>query len=454
MSKYNFSAFTKVAEGKEKDVLVTKTEGSSAIKTNLPGEKHYGVYIDMCEKRRITPKKINLFTTKSLYAEIAIVKALPYKSSDSQQDMIINLLTEINTIVPNSYKPLSKESLANLNSAGASSLIERLVGERRNLNEIAPATEDQATKIAGWMFCPDIPWEEYGIELKIYVTKLEYWSTEYDVPEDLEIRPFKAVTVGQLKEQIKRKIKQKEANAMMNKYGSIFYAWSKTRMTDGQILHIRQLEERLCDISVPKQVEIAVDFEGNPIEIQYGNSRERVYPDGYISLPDHELKQMSKQQATKFVYQLELEVKDKELGKPGNFYGDSQQTFQEKVQVFCNQTGLGEARDAMEARTVEHRRLTDFVYALGANMGYVDEDLANRMNEFDGDLPDDIKQDVKSYMYQAIDYKDMKSMLSSVQKLRGFAEKVESLDNIVSIIEDELNGHFNTNAENILEEVI
>lgn len=464
--KYDFNAF--ITKDETKTVPVTSTKEANTAK--LPSKAHYKVYLDMCVNRRITPKVINLFTTKKLYEEIALVNAMPYKASPDQQEKIVELINEINTIVPDTYVPLSAEALENINSKSASGFITKLIAKRKEFNEFAPATEKQTEDIANYQHCPDIAWEDYGIELKVYIKQLSYWSTEYSVPEDLATRPFRTITRTELIEQIKAKVTQRQANGMMYKYGSIYYKWMKTRITNGQINRIRKLEEDMSDLGVPKQVEIAIDQEGNIHEFPYASSRERTFPDGYVSLPDSDLRQLSKEQATKLIYQMENEARDKELGRFGNIYDEIQQTFQEKVQEFSHETGLGVAHDQMTARAVEQRNLTDFVYRLGSNIGYVDEDLADQMKNYfalseqtnkdktegrKDELSDELKQNIKSYMYQAIDYASMDTIEKSVAKLEGFAEESESLMDIVATLRTEISAHFDSSEGEIeLQEVI
>lgn len=429
---------------------------TSNYQPKQPSEKQQSVYLDMCKNRRITPKDINTFTARTLYQEIERIKELPFYCTDAQKKTILDLMHQINELGGKWTIP-SDIMFHKMPSDKASALIEKLSIERRELNEVAPATDEQAKTIAEWRACPSIPWEDYKLSNRVYLTHLTSWSTDHNLPQELEKRAFRMRTIAEFVELVKKTLTQREANAFIYKWRSHYYEWRQTRITKGMANELRKLEYTLSVFETSKEIVRAVNEDGEIIEIETSTSRERrnqYLP--YEPLSDDDLRQLSKEQASTLISQLQKEIRDRKLTRFGaSVHGNDQQLLQEKIQQFADHHGTGVAKTEQEAFVVEQRKMMDTVHRLATVVGYRDDQLLEniKLYRMDNDLMSKARKDgfkailspqlqdeFKSYMYQALDYSSPERLSDSLARLYAFTEEVEGLTDIVNVISIELKG--------------
>ena len=119
----------------------------NTTRVSAPTEKQIQYYLDLCQRKKVQPKEIKLFTFETLGKEIEQIRQLPDPASDKQIEKIKQLWQEINDLGGN-LKPFSEEFLNRLTGGAegtASQLIETLMRKRMELNEVAPPSDAQLT---------------------------------------------------------------------------------------------------------------------------------------------------------------------------------------------------------------------------------------------------------------------------------------------------------------------
>lgn len=423
------------------------TYGNNAYKVNpVRHQKMISYYMDLCENKRIRPRHISEFTVRELSAEIERLRALPYPASPAQLDKIISLKAEISEL-KGERKKFKQEFLDKLtggNNGSASKLIQTLQEERKLLNAIAPATEHQINTLVEWRMCPDIPFEDLNIIQKIYLEKLNYWGTDHSVPEELEKRPWRLATDEEFKDQVKRKVKQQQANDFISAHRGKFYDWKQTRITENQVNIIRNIEAELANMYTPSEVTQAVDMEGNEYEFHTRSTRDRKngLESAYVPLTEEQLRQMSNKEATEWIYRLSAERDNKMLKSIGYDTSEDQQTLQDKHTGFNERTRTGLAQDSMTARIKEFTALNDLIYKLESVLGYEVEFIHLLIKEtlLDGNNEQNAKakQSIMDMMFETIDTKDEEKAMNDVGRLYSLSEDsiiaTELCDNISQIV--------------------
>lgn len=438
---YSFTSFLSNNKG------TTNQGNTSSAYQPRKSDKMITYYMDLCRDKKIRPKDINPMTSEQLSKEIEQLRALPYPPSDAQMSKIKELVDEISEIKGKKMKLKEGllESLTGGRNGTASKLIQTLFEKRKQLNELAHPTEQQIKTLVEWFFCPDIPFEDHGIQKKIYLEKLSYWGTDYSVPEELETRPWRLVTPDEFAKQIKQKLTQQKANEFISAHRGKFYDWKKTRITQNQINTIRNIEKELADLYTYKEVQTAVDIEGEEVEIALYTSRDKRtgMESAYEPLDEAQLIQMSYQEASDWIYKLSSERDDDKLRNIGSPFDDSQGELNDKLKKYDDsRTRTGEARDLLTARTKEYTALNDLLFKLESVVGYADEELHDLIKESIIDMKDDkslqTKERIKEFMMQSIDRSSMPRMINDVGRLYTMSEDTLIGTSIVQEIADEV----------------
>ena len=390
-----------------------QSQGNNA-RVSLPTPKQITYYNDLCARKNIRPKDTNQFTFETLGKEIEELRTLPDSASLKQIVKIEQLVEEI-TKLGGKIAPFSQEFMRRLTGGRegtASQLIETLIERRNTLNEVAPPSEAQLAIMVEWFLCPDIPFEDYGVEKKVYLDHLTSYSTDVDTSDKLEKRLWRLTTAEEFAQRISKHITKKQASAFIDQYRSVFYDWRKTRITAQQANYIRELEKRLTNIYVPKAVEFAIDNDGNVQEIKTGSSHDArgdLQTVAYAPIEDLQLAQMSYQDASVMIDQLKSELSNKETYRFGDIYDDTQQSFQDKTASYNERTHMGSASDIQNARVKEYTAINDLVYKLEAVAGFENQDLHDLLCEtiLEGEdaRSEETRNEIKLFMESTIDFK-------------------------------------------------
>ena len=321
----------------------------SGVNEKLASPKQIKYYLDLCESKKVEPRDVSNITSKAISELINEVK-LVIKPSQSQIDMLEKLSAETEVII-------TEELYANLTGGKegtASKLIEQLIERKRKMGNTLPPTEAQVKFLTDMFLCPDVAFEEFGIQKK------------RQVADDTYI----LMTPAEFAEEVKAKIHMSEASAFIDKYRGVFFKWKNSRATLEQIKYIRSLEERLSTKREAVVVEFAVNETGEVVELTHNKpvSENNLYN----KLSDLELAQMGKESAEKYINILKADLNKSELYS--GFEAElnkSDETFEE-IRV----------RSISDENTLEEM-LTDSMYKLSAMLGYEIADSIESLNIID-----------------------------------------------------------------------
>lgn len=324
-------------------------------------------------------------------------------ASDKQLELISKTITEIRTTGQRPNMPESVSKYANFNipeqvlfnltggeTGTAGTLIDKLFAINKELRPYRPLSEKQADMIVPWFLCPDVPFEDYGVEKKI---------------------GDKLMTPVQFKAEIMAKFTASDASFFIDQYMPIVRQWERTRITDSQIKHIRELESRMADLSVGVKKEWAYNPETGNIE-EVIEKREKQYnPIAYEMLPEEVLRQMSREDADNHIKQLKIE-----LSKP----------VKGTIEASPAQQMLEDKRNEQFSKNspVDEYSLTmDFTHKLDAVCSFLNDELRDEITEL---LVHGVGQ-AKNVTEQLINYMDLAIVGggSSVAKLIEMANGSE-----------------------------
>lgn len=358
---------------------------------NSPTTKMIAFYYDLCERKKVKKEDISQWSYKQLNEEIKRLRDLPQPASDSQVEKIVSLITELQELGAD-VKPVTNEFISTLTGGQhgtASELIKKLMEIRQSMSHIAPPTDNQLEILVDWYWCPDIPFEEFDI--KKWVMLNETITNHEGNTQQLKRR----MTATEFAYEIKEKMKKNEASQFIDKYRAVYYTWKRTRITAKQIEYIQELEDRLANIEVPKQVEYAI-VNGVITQITKSSQRENYSPLAYNKTELAQLQQLSYQDANTMINQLRSELEDKNLSYvSSDVYDNSQQEFEDKRSEH--------AHDMREARIQEHTLMQDLVFKLESIAGWEVPDLHASLTEMILDEEDNRAEEV---------FNELKEMMS------------------------------------------
>lgn len=310
--------------------------------------------------------KLNGMDFKAVQAEVARIQSLPFPMSEKQRTTIENIIVELAEL--NAPVVIPQEMLESLTGGAqgtAGKLIDKLFRLRTEAQANGPLTDKQAETLAKWMYCPDMPWEDFGISLRVPMVHVSDTAWRYMLDEEF-MAELKAVMLKPV------------ASKFIDDYGHFYYAWKKTRATQYQIDTIRQIEQRLANVYTIGVKEYAL-VDGVMTET-YKKSKRQWNPQAYVPMTDEQMIQLSATDASKLIDQMNFELKSKqeEVLNEDNL---AQQRLEEKHNKFNERTNEGRATDELSALNREHQALVDFVFQLESAVGHTDEELHESINE-------------------------------------------------------------------------
>lgn len=223
-----------------------------------------------------------------------------YPLSSKQRSIIIK------TVVFNDvkYDFASLNELTGGMQGTASEEIGRLFEETAKLQEKKAPTDGQVGFLLDMYPCPSVVFE-------------------FDTAHELDDGCFKRFTQDEMKDAILKEFNFKSASDFINQNRQAFFAWKNTRATDRQIERIQQLEERMANMNKGRYVEQVAGLDGS-VKGEIETNLETCTMKGYVSTPAFELQMLSREDASKFIQQLQNEMT--ELRKPVNS-NDGQRDF-------------------------------------------------------------------------------------------------------------------------------
>lgn len=338
--------------------------------------------LDLAKRHRFTDEQITEMASWSKQKASEFIEEYQYKpmpASDKQIELITQTVTEIRETAsrPNMPEEVAKYAKFNVPEAviaqltggregTAGTLIDKLFAINKELRPYRALSEKQADMIVPWFLCPDVPFEDYGVEKKI---------------------GNRLMTPVEFKVEIMAKFTASDASFFIDQYMPVVRQWERTRITEAQIKHIREIESRMADLSVGIKKEWAYDPEtGNVIEVV--EKRERQYnPIAYEMLPEENLRQMSREDANKYITQLKIELAQPTKGSIDN--SQAQQMLEDKR----NRTG----------EVDEYQAVVDFTYKLDAVCAFTNDELREEITE----LIVHGNGQTKDVMAQLVDYIDL-----------------------------------------------
>jgi hypothetical protein len=229
------------------------------------------------------------------------------------------------------------------------------------------------------------------------------------------------MTPTEFKEQITAKLTRSDASRLIDAHRADFYTWKKTRVTQAQMNHIRQLDERLASIESQAEVTFAVDQDGNITEVS--TAKKNTYnPRAHEPLTEHQLMQLSYKEASTLIDQMKKEQTERYSSISQS---KDQQDLQDKVAGFDDRTGVGRAKDENQARSNEYNRLADLIYKLEAVAGQENEELHALIKEVlvdGGGDSNHAKQEIKAFMHLCVDRQNRNRALMTAGSMQQIAE--------------------------------
>lgn len=340
------------------------TEGNNALDNNKGTERETSsaqikFYLDLCTQRNVEPKNYLNMNYNQLDKEIKELKSF-YPASQSQKDLIIKKIESLTKAGVNIKTPdLTK--LTGGRQGSASKLIEKLIQMEKEITITLPPSEYQLKFMVNMFLCPDVGFEEYGIERKIPINHLESYSSDVNYEEQTANQLWRKPTPEEFAEMIKRKMNKSQASKFIDKYKVEFSKWKESRIKIEQMKYIRTLEERLSNTTSTNAIEFAVDIDGNIEEVvtQVKDKAKQWSPEGYTPLEEIELLQFSSVEASKYITILEKDLKRKESNEDNNIeimFDDNNEKMRNKGEEVYNKE--------------QFEKLKDLIFKLEALAGY------------------------------------------------------------------------------------
>lgn len=350
-----------------------------------PSPRQISYYLDLCTQRKIAPKNYHTMTGDELAQEIEAVRSF-YPASDRQKEIIRDTITSLQEMGVN-INLMSDEDMAKLTGGRegtASALIENLINMQRQHSDKQPPSDNQLQFLVSMFLCPDVPFEDFGVMRKITLNDEGLWR-----------KP----TPDEFAEDLKKKMTRKEASKFIDDYRGSFHTWRSTRIRPEQMRYIRQLEERMSDLSSPNVVEWAVNPDGSLVQVMKQRTLKEEYnPTGYVPLDEMELMMFSVEEASKYIDILKSEGGRKDLYKYRE-ESDNSATFEP---IHTPET----KEKRME---MDYKELQDLIFRLEAVAGYENEDVHKAVTfllvqeDVDSDAINDSKEIIRDFMKYLIE---------------------------------------------------
>ena len=303
---------------------------------NPPSLAQVEFYYNQAGYKGVTPIPMGTLlrmSKKAIWDENERLKAIAGPASEAQINLIKTKIEILRSYGEEIGTP-SDEALSRLTGGqegSASRLINALMAKEASWKGREPITEKQAEVIAKFFPCPDVPYEEIGIDIRI----------------DLGDGLWRRITRDEIKTKLMNdKVLKSDASKFIDAYRGAVHTWRETRASQGKRTHIRELEARMANISSPREVQISIDMEGNIIETLLGDTE--AYQAAYTPIDEVVLELFSEEEADKYIDQLKAELSTR--------FG----------------TSLEDTVDKKELKNLE-----DAMYSLFMLAGYEDEDMIN-----------------------------------------------------------------------------
>lgn len=327
-----------------------------------PSVKQIETYLNLCKQKNQEVENYHLMSRETLSEKIQELYRF-YPASDKQKQIIREKIAGLQAII---QMPTMPEKDLNKLSGGlngtASSLIEKLISIEKEHNVYATKkiTEGQLNMIVPWMICFEIDFESVGISRKI------------DLGNDTWRRP----TPIEFAKQIYDVFNLQSASEFIEKNRTIWYEWSATRIRPQQIKYVRDLENKMSDLSKGIVVEWAVDQQGNWTQVKT-QKQPQYNPRGFAPMADVELRMMSQEDANTYINMLKKDLANKELVRYGE-QSDASLTLE-----MLRTTNTPE-----EARLKDFEALQDLLFKLEAIAGYSCEECHDAVSSL---MVDEVK---------------------------------------------------------------
>ena len=273
----------------------TSTPGNenNGNNTRKPTASQYNFYTDLCKQRNIKILPLENFASfEELDAKIKEIRSF-FPASVAQKELVKTKVNNLLSMGVNIAMP-DVEKLTGGKNGTASKLIESLIElENQHKDKMLPS-DAQLQYIVNMFLCPDVEFEEYGINKKI---NLEDGKWRYMTPEEFV-------------EEIKEKLNRREASKFIDKNKGAFNEWRATRIRPEQQRYIRILEDRIAEKETPVEIKWIINDKGE-MEMQkiYDTSEDNTK---IWRLTEMQLMQFSVDDASKYIEILTSELSRKE----------------------------------------------------------------------------------------------------------------------------------------------
>lgn len=363
------------------------------------------------------------------------VNELQNRPSPKQMDIINQTLAELADLgCPLEVDQEVLDGLTGGREGTASQLIELLFEKRREAELTGKPNEKQLNTLVKWFFCPDIPWENFNIALKVGVNV-----------EGIE-NAWRHMTPEEFMEEVASKMTMAEAGQFIAENQVSYYEWEKTRIKSWQVDRIRGLEERMANLYMPAIMKTVI-VDGKITQV--AEKVQRQYnPQAYTPMSEQELKQLSSEDADKLIIQMQSELRNPVRGSLNN--SNAQDQFEMKVHGDPREARGGSAE--LRAVNREHQAVTDFIFGLEAVVGQENEELHESVTELMIQKVGD-SLEVANKLREFIEFAlDMKAI--TMQGLVSMGSKSQTISRLLQIINPEqydsaVNGKRDENAPKI-----
>lgn len=296
-------------------------------------------YYSVCMDKRITPKNISAMSQKDASAELQRVFDVPPLATEPQIKTVLALVNELIEMGIERVKPPSDHFLANVRVTQCSDVIRQLKKIKQDNLHLAPPDDAQLDRLVKLQHCMEVPFEsipttkeeriespdEYGvmrlinssIETTKCVDRRIYLDEKIVSADGSKKYLWRWMTADEFRAELRKKLNHSEASRILSQYEGLALKEKRTQLSEYQIKLIRQLENRLATLYVPKPVENLVDFTADSVDYtldeKVADKSQNWNPESYQPLDEHILKMFTSRQADEYINQLKVEYEQKDL---------------------------------------------------------------------------------------------------------------------------------------------
>lgn len=302
---------------------------------------------DLYDRFNMDKTPLATMTYQQVKAEVDRLQRIT-PASDAQKQKIRDLMDTLAKMgQPVLHDVYMIDQLTGGKEGTASKFIQELQAEIEKNAHLVPVTDGQINTLMSWYLCPDVPFENFGITRTVKMPEIspKAWRYMYE---------------DEFRHELATKMTKQNASQFIDTFRGVVYTWRNSRINDQQFAYIRQLEQRMASLYVPKETQWAlVDGEMQMVQRPINKDWN---PSAYVPMMDQQLRQMSYQEASTFIDQLKSELEQPVGGTIDQ--STSQQELQDKHASFNERTGLGQAHDEVMAQNKELNELIDLIFKL------------------------------------------------------------------------------------------